>query len=53
LFIFSACIGIDIGANVTEFVIAQVGCTGKSIIDFVTSTPVGMTKSVIQNPSTG
>lgn len=48
-----ACIGIQPGVLVTEKVIAQVGCLGKSIIEFVTSSPIGMTKSVIQNPSTG
>ncbi|CAF3704333.1 unnamed protein product [Rotaria sp. Silwood1] len=48
-----ACIGTPIGSNVTEYVIAEVGCTGKTIIDFTSSSPVGMKKSVIQNPSTG
>ncbi|CAF3285324.1 unnamed protein product [Rotaria sp. Silwood2] len=48
-----ACIGTQIGSNVTEYVIAQIGCTGKTIVDFVSSSPVGMTKSTIQNPSTG
>ena len=49
----SACIGVDVGQNITEYVIVQVGCPGKTIIDFVSSTPIGMTKSGIQNPSTG
>ena len=44
---------MDVGQNITEFVVVQVGCPGKTIIDFITSTPVGMTKSAIQNPSTG
>ncbi|CAF1288614.1 unnamed protein product [Adineta ricciae] len=48
-----ACIGVLVGDNVTELVIIQVYCTGKSIIDYVSSVPVGMTKSAIQNPSTG
>ena len=48
-----ACIGTPIGSNVTEFVIAQVGCSGKSIIDFTTTSPVGLRKTAIQNPSTG
>ena len=48
-----ACIGTPIGANVTEYVIAEVGCPGKYIADFVTNSPVGLTKSTIQNPSTG
>ncbi|UJR14593.1 hypothetical protein I4U23_001588 [Adineta vaga] len=46
-----ACIGTPIGSNVTEYVIVQVFCAGKTITDFVSSTPVGMTKSVILNPS--
>ncbi|CAF0857108.1 unnamed protein product [Adineta ricciae] len=48
-----ACIGTPIGSNVTEYVIVQVYCAGKTIIDFITSTPVGMTKSTILNPSPG
>ena len=48
-----ACIGVPIGATITEYVIAEVGCTGKTIIEFVTNSPIGMTKSIIQNPSTG
>ncbi|CAF1317920.1 unnamed protein product [Rotaria sp. Silwood1] len=48
-----ACIGTPIGSNVTEYVIAQVYCPGKTITDFVTSSPVGLRKSTIQNPSSG
>ncbi|CAF4693046.1 unnamed protein product [Rotaria sp. Silwood2] len=48
-----ACVGISIGLNVTEYVIVQVYCSGKSIVDFITSSPVGLTKSGIQNPSSG
>ncbi|UJR07378.1 hypothetical protein I4U23_011664 [Adineta vaga] len=48
-----ACIGVLVGANVTEYVTIQVYCPGKSIIDYVSSVPVGMTKSAILNPSTG
>ncbi|CAF1080336.1 unnamed protein product [Rotaria sordida] len=48
-----ACIGTPIGSTVSEYVIAQIGCSGKTIIDFTSSSPVGMTKSTIQNPSTG
>ncbi|CAF3393274.1 unnamed protein product, partial [Rotaria sp. Silwood2] len=47
------CVGISIGLNVTEYVIVQVYCSGKSIVDFITSSPVGLTKSGIQNPSSG
>ncbi|CAM4803939.1 unnamed protein product [Rotaria magnacalcarata] len=43
-----AYIGTPIGTNVTEYVIAQVGCTGKTIIDFTSSSPVGMTKRIYQ-----
>ena len=48
-----ACIGTPNAANVTEYVIAEVGCVGKTIIDFVSNSPVGLRKSTIQNPSTG
>ena len=41
------------GDNISETIIVQVNCPGKSIVDFITSVPVGMTKSPIQNPSTG
>jgi hypothetical protein len=34
-------------------VIAQVGCTGKTITEFTTSSPIGLIKSSIINPSTG
>ncbi|UJR16955.1 hypothetical protein I4U23_003853 [Adineta vaga] len=48
-----ACIGVMPGDNITEYVIVQVYCPGKSIVDFVSSVPIGMTKSAILNPSTG
>ena len=48
-----ACIGVDVGQNITEYVIAEIGCAGKIVKDFTSSTPVGMIKSTIQNPSTG
>ena len=35
--VFLACIGTPIGSNVTEYVIAEVGCSGKTIIDFVSN----------------
>ncbi|UJR18699.1 hypothetical protein I4U23_005606 [Adineta vaga] len=47
------CIGIAPGDNITEIVVAQVICPGKSIVKFISSTPIGMKKSNIQNPSTG
>lgn len=53
IIIHLACIGVDIGASIVEYVIAQVGCSGKTITDFTTTSPVGLTKSAIQNPSTG
>jgi len=39
--------------QLTETVIAQTYCTGESIVDFVTSSPYGMTHSAITNPSSG
>ena len=38
---------------VNETVIAQVGCTGKTIIDFTTSSPAGMSKTNIINTGPG
>ncbi|UJR14633.1 hypothetical protein I4U23_001627 [Adineta vaga] len=46
-----ACIGTPIGSNVTEYVIVQTFCPGQTIVNFVSSAPVGMTKSAILNPS--
>ena len=48
-----ACIGVHVGQNITEYVIVQVGCTGKTIIDMVTSSPIGLLKSNLVNQSTG
>ncbi|CAF0805972.1 unnamed protein product [Adineta ricciae] len=48
-----ACIGTPIGSNVTEYVIVQVGCTGQRIVEFVSTSPIGMKKSAILNPSAG
>jgi hypothetical protein len=42
-----------LGVQLTETVIVQVYCTGDSIVDFVTSSPIGMTHSAISNPSPG
>lgn len=49
--LFLACIGTPIGSNVTEYVIVEVYCSNKTIIEFITSSPVGMEKSAILNPS--
>ena len=38
--------------NVTERVVVQVNCPGKSIVDFISTVPRGITKSSILNPST-
>ena len=42
-----------IGVFVNETVIAQIGCSGKTIIDFTTSSPAGMSKTTIMNTSPG
>jgi len=34
-------------------VIAEVGCPGKTIKEFTTSSPTGLIKTAIENPSTG
>ena len=45
---------ILIEGNLTEeTVIAQIGCSGKTIVEFTTSSPIGLIKSAIMNPSTG
>ena len=41
------------GVLVNETVVAQVGCSSETIVDFTTSSPVGMTKTSIANPSSG
>jgi hypothetical protein len=46
-FIFS------LGNLTNETVIAQVGCAGKTIVEFTTSSPTGLIKTNIINPSTG
>ncbi|UJR24422.1 hypothetical protein I4U23_005798 [Adineta vaga] len=48
-----ACIGTPVGSNVTEYVIVQTFCPGQTITNFITSTPIGMKKSAILNPSPG
>ncbi|CAF4660911.1 unnamed protein product, partial [Rotaria sp. Silwood2] len=42
-----ACIGTPISALTNETVIAQVNCANKTIIDFTTSSPIGMKKTAI------
>ncbi|CAF1525491.1 unnamed protein product [Adineta ricciae] len=48
-----ACIGVMPGDNVTLRVVVEVYCTGKSIVDFISTVPRGVTKSGISNPTTG
>ncbi|CAF1012841.1 unnamed protein product [Rotaria sordida] len=48
-----ACIGVPYDVQLTETVIVQTYCTGQTIVDFVTSSPIGMTHSAITNPSSG
>lgn len=51
LLIFIACIGVLLPGNVSELVIAQVNCPGKSIVDLISSSPVGLKKGSITNIS--
>ncbi|CAF0791008.1 unnamed protein product [Adineta ricciae] len=46
-----ACIGVPYGVQLNETVIVQTFCPGQTIVDFVTSSPYGMTHSAISNPS--
>ena len=39
--------------NITERVVVQVNCPGKSIVDFISTVPRGMDKSNIINASNG
>ncbi|CAF4144587.1 unnamed protein product, partial [Adineta steineri] len=48
-----ACIGLPYGVQLNETVIAQTYCPGQTIVDFVTTSPIGMTHSAIRNPSSG
>ncbi|CAF1507596.1 unnamed protein product [Adineta ricciae] len=48
-----ACIGVMPNDNITERVVVQVNCPGKSIVDFISTVPRGMDKSSILNISTG
>ncbi|CAF1566992.1 unnamed protein product, partial [Adineta steineri] len=46
-----ACIGVPYGVALTETIEIQTYCPGQTIVDLVTSSPVGMTHSTISNPS--
>ncbi|CAF4199332.1 unnamed protein product [Rotaria sordida] len=50
---YNPCIGVPYDVQLTETVIVQTYCTGQTIVDFVTSSPIGMTHSAITNPSSG
>ena len=40
-------VGVDIGALVTERIVATVYCSGDSIVEFVTSSPLYMNKTTV------
>ncbi|CAF1422330.1 unnamed protein product [Adineta ricciae] len=42
------CIGAPIGLNVTEFITAKVFCPEKNIIEFISNSPIGMEKVLLQ-----
>jgi hypothetical protein len=42
-----------LGVLTNETVIAQIGCAGKNITQFTTSSPIGLSQSAIMNPTTG
>ena len=42
-----------LGVQLNETVEIQTYCPGQTIIDIVTSSPIGMTHSAISNPSPG
>ncbi|CAF3370210.1 unnamed protein product [Rotaria socialis] len=48
-----ACIGVPYNVQLTERIVVQTYCTGQTIVDFVTSSPIGMLHSAIGNPSSG
>ncbi|CAF1439557.1 unnamed protein product [Adineta steineri] len=49
----TACIGAPIGVQLNETVIVQTYCPGQTIVDIVTSSPIGMIHSAISNSSSG
>ncbi|UJR07234.1 hypothetical protein I4U23_011522 [Adineta vaga] len=48
-----ACIGVMPGTSITLHVVVDVYCSGKSIVDFISTVPRGVTKSSITSPTTG
>jgi len=44
---------IWLGVLDNETVIAQVGCAGRTIVEFTTSSPIGLIQTAIANPTTG
>ncbi|CAF1573770.1 unnamed protein product, partial [Adineta steineri] len=48
-----ACIGVPYNVQLNETVEIQTYCPGQTIIDLVTSSPIGMQHSAISNPSPG
>ncbi|CAF1430664.1 unnamed protein product [Adineta steineri] len=48
-----ACIGVPYGAQLNETIIAQTYCPSQTIVDFITSSSIGMIHSNISNPSSG
>jgi hypothetical protein len=53
IFFFRTTKSYLVGVQLTESVIAQTTCAGQSVVDFVTSSPIGMTHSVIVSSSGG
>ncbi|CAF0745459.1 unnamed protein product [Adineta ricciae] len=47
-----ACIGVPVGVQFNETIIVQTYCPGQNIVDFVTSSPLGVMHSPISNSST-
>ncbi|CAF1461490.1 unnamed protein product [Adineta ricciae] len=41
-----ACIGTSVGSDVTEYVIVETYCPGQTIVNFITSTPIGIKEKV-------
>ncbi|CAF1282274.1 unnamed protein product, partial [Adineta steineri] len=46
-----ACIGVPVGVQLNETIVIETYCPGQTIVDLVTSSPIGMTHSAISNPS--
>ncbi|CAF0820431.1 unnamed protein product [Adineta ricciae] len=43
------CVSASVGSMVTKDILVNIGCVNKTIIDFITSIPTGMTKGPIRN----